>query len=478
MALRAPAAACLILVLLLVPASHASGATGAQPGGPRPHIVLFMADDYTWHDSGPYGAKDVRTPNLDRLAGESMRFDAAFAPSPTCTPSRSSIYTGLYPFRSGAHANHSLVNEGVRTLPHYMKDLGYRVVIAGKTHIGPRELFPFEYLAGSNVMPAGKNHVLWTDLDTAAVEKLLASHDRDARPLCLVACSHSPHVYWPENAGYYPAQVALPPYLLDTPQTREQRCRYYTDVTWMDRQVGEVLAALSKHGYADNTLFVCTADQGAQWPFAKWDLYDAGIRSPLLVRWPGRVRPGSVTSAMVSLIDLLPTFIEAAGGAAPDTLDARSFVPVLLGKSDRHREEVFASHTGDGRMNRSPSRCARTAKYKYILNLAPHERFKTHISDGQNVDGLAYWNSWLRLAETDANAAKHLARFHRRPAEELYDVAKDPYEQHNLAADPAHAEALATLREKLKQWRLQQGEDLAKVPMPEDARKGNVPYAK
>src|SRR5215213_6371773 len=317
MPLRVPAPACLALVLSMMPASRSAAATGAASVSARPHVVLFMADDFTWHDSGPYGAKDVRTPNLDRLARASMRFDAAFAPSPTCTPSRSAIYTGLYPFRNGAHANHSLINDGLRTLPHYMKDLGYRVVLAGKTHVGPREAFPFEYLEGSNVMPPGKDHVLWTDLDTGAVEKLLREHDRAARPLCLVVCSHSPHVYWPENEGYDPAKVSLPPYLLDTPETRGQRCRYYTDVTWMDRQVGEVLAALSQHGYADDTLFVYTADQGAQWPFAKWDLYDAGVRSPLLVRWPGKVRAGSDTSAMVSLIDLLPTFIEAAGDAAP-----------------------------------------------------------------------------------------------------------------------------------------------------------------
>src|SRR5829696_6397320 len=94
----------------------------------RPHVVLFMADDHTWHDCGPYGAAAVRTPNLDRLAREGMRFDLAFAPSPTCTPSRSAIYTGLFPFRNGAHANHCLVKDGLRTLPHYMKDLGYRVV--------------------------------------------------------------------------------------------------------------------------------------------------------------------------------------------------------------------------------------------------------------------------------------------------------------------------------------------------------------
>ena len=450
----------------------------SAPAADRPHVVLFISDDHSWHDSGPYGAKDVRTPNLDKLARESMRFDLAFAASPTCTPSRSAIYTGLYPFRNGAHANHSVVRAGVRTWPTYFKDLGYRVVLAGKTHIGPRASFPFEYLAGSNVMPPGKNHVLWTDLDTGAVERLLAKHDRVKQPLCLIVCSHSPHVYWPENDGYDAPKISLPPYLLDTPQTRERRCRYYTDVSWMDRQVGEVDEALRRHGYAGDTLFACTADQGAQWPFAKWNLYDAGIRAPLLVRWPGKVAAGSSSRALVSHVDLLPTMLEAAGGKAPETIDGRSFLPVLTGKSDRHRDAVFASHTGDGQMNRSPMRCVRTGRYKLIVNLAPQAVYKTHISEGAGPDGTDYWNSWLALAEKDAAAAAVIRRYRHRPAEELFDVERDPYEQTNLAGDARHEPVLTELRESLRRWRVEQGEDLAVVPMPEDAVRGDVPYAK
>ncbi len=440
----------------------------------RPHVVLFIADDHTWQDCGPYGASDIRTPHLDRLAEEGMRFDLAFAATPTCSPSRSAIYTGLYPFRNGAHANHSLVRDGLKSLPHYMGELGYRVVIAGKTHIGPRPVFPFEYLENSNVMPPGKNHVLWTDLNTRAVDRLLAGHDR-SRPLCLVVCSHSPHVYWPENDGYDPLGIKLPPYLLNTPQTRATRCQYYTDVTWMDKQVGQVRAALKTHGYADRTLFMYTADQGAQWPFAKWNLYDAGIRAPLLVHWPGRVPPGSTTRAMVSLIDLLPTMIEAAGGTPPPDIDGRSFLPVLLGRKGQAREEVFASHTGDKGMNQAPMRCIRTERYKYIVNLAPQIPYTTHITKGS--EPAAYWASWLRLAEKDAKAAALVERHNHRPAEELYDLQADPYELKNLAADPAHAELLAKLREKVRQWRVQQGEDLSKVPMPDDARFGPLRYA-
>lgn len=445
------------------------------PPPPRPHIVLFMADDHTWYDCGPYGATDVRTPNLDRLAGQSLRFELAFAASPTCTPSRSALYTGLFPFRNGAHANHSLIHEQVKTLPEYLKEIGYRVVIAGKTHVGPRARFPFEYLEGSNVMPAGRNHVLWTDLNTDAIDQLLACHDA-RRPLCLVVCSHSPHVYWPENDGYDPARITLPPCLVDTPETRQARCRYYTDVTWMDRQLGQVMAALDQHGYAGQTLLICTADQGAQWPFAKWTLYDAGIRVPLLVRWPGAVRAGS-TRALVSLVDLVPTFAEAGGGAPRSDLDGRSLLPVLLGKTDRHREEIFAAHTGDRKMNRWPMRCVRTARHKYILNLAPGGSFTTHISRGVAADGQDYWASWVRRAASDPAAGQTVRRYEHRPPEELYDLDQDPFEQKNLASDPTHATTLADLRERLKRWRLQQGEDLTKVPMPEDARTGEIRYA-
>ena len=451
--------------------AHAAAATPAT----KPNIVLFIADDCTWRDIGPYGATDVRTPNLDKLATESMKFDLAFAASPTCTASRSALYTGLYPFRNGAHANHSLIKDGIKTLPVYFKELGYRVVIAGKTHIGPRPEFPFEYLENSNIMPPGKHELLWTDLNTAAIDQMLASHDH-ATPLCLIVCAHSPHVFWMENDGYDPSAIKLPPYFVDTPRTRAMRCRYYTDVSWMDKQVGEVRTSLAKHEFAESTLFLFTADQGAQWPFEKWMLYDAGIRTPLLAAWPGKIKPGTHTPAMISLIDLLPTMLEAAGGNPPTDIDARSFLPVLLGQSDHHRDEIYASHTGDGQMNRAPMRCIRTAKFEYIVNLAPEIPFTTHISKGGGEK--EYFNSWIEKAKHDPAAAALVQRYQRLPPEELYDVQADPFQMKNLAADPAYAKTLQELREKVKSWRVQQGEDVTKPPaMPEDARHGELRYA-
>jgi N-sulfoglucosamine sulfohydrolase len=448
-------------------ARHKTGPVG------RPDIVLFIADDLTCNDIGPYGGVDARTPRLDRLAQQSLRFDNAFAASPTCTPSRSALYTGLFPVRNGAHANHSRINDGVETLPAYLAKLGYRTVLAGKTHIGPRPQFPFEYLKNSNVRPPSVNNVLLTDLGVDAIDELLKTHDR-SQPLCLIVAAHSSHVIWKKNETHDPQAINIPPHLHDTPELRETRVDYYTDVTQLDTEVGQILDSMQRHGYAD-VLFMFTADQGAQFPFEKWNLYDAGIKVPLLVRWPGRVGPDTTTDALVSLVDLLPTMFAAAGETPPAGIDGRSFLEVLEGKSDDARDAIFAAHTGDLEMNQAPMRTIRTKQLKYIENLAPEIPFTTHISRGEGAE--KYWKYWVARSATDPAAAAVVDRYEHRPAEELYDVAADPYELHNLADNPAYAQQKAQLRERLHQWRKEQGEDLSKALMPKDAKRGRFPYA-
>lgn len=447
---------------------------GGEPGrveGRRgaPNIVLFIADDLGATDIEPYGNPVVRTPNLKRLAGESLRFTQAFAASPTCSPSRSALYTGLMPFRNGAHGNHTGVKEGTRSIAHYFQALGYRVALAGKLHVGPHEVFPFELVPETNVPEPGYEGkgVLYTDLNVAAVDAWLAGLPED-QPFLLIVADHSPHVVWPEHPEYDPAAVDVPLTHIDTPELRRARARYYTDVTKMDRNVGLLLESLERRGFGGNTLVVFTADQGPQWPFAKWSLYDAGIQVPLVVRWPGRVRPGASTEALVSHVDLLPTLVEVAGGKAPEGIDGRSFLPVLLGRADRHREVVFATHTGDGAMNRSPARMLRTERYKYILNLAPDTLYTTHMD---RVKAEGYWDSWLERAREDGRAAAVLRRYHHRPPEELYDVVADPYEQHNLAADPRYAGRVREFRQRLARWRAEQGDaETGPGPLPVTAR--------
>lgn len=430
----------------------------AQPRGPN--IVLFIGDDLGVGDIAPYGNAVVRTPNLTELAGESLRFTRAFAASPTCSPSRSAIFTGLMPFRNGAHANHTGIREGTLSLPHYLGGLGYRVALAGKLHVGPRDVLPFELIEGTNVPEPGKagEGVLWTDLHMPPVDRWLAERSA-AEPFMLVVADHSPHVIWPENADYDPAAVDVPSTHIDTPAYRASRARYYSDVTKMDANVGLLMESLARHGLAENTIFVFIADQGPQLAFGKWGLYDAGIQSPLLVRWPGRVAPGASTEALVSLVDLLPTFLEAAGGQAPEGIDGRSFLPVLEGRATTHHDEVFASHTGDNLMNRTPMRMLRTDRYKYILNLAPEVLYTTHMDLATDHDGgREYWPSWRAASFREVHAASVLWRYHNRPAEELYDLEADPSEVRNLAADPAYTRLLDSFRTRLADWRAEQGD--------------------
>jgi len=414
----------------------------------KPNMILLLSDDHGILDSGCYGSKVVRTPNIDRLAGEGMRFRRAFTGTAMCTPSRSMLYTGLFPHRNGAHRNHSAIRAGVKTLPQYVSELGYRVALAGKKHIKPIKSFPFEFL---------KLNELGEYLREVGTE-----------PFCLVIATHDPHGPYkklPPGKGYDPSGVNIPPYLVDTPETRQIIADYYNSVADLDRQVGVYLDLLRKRGLEENTLFIYASDNGTGFPFAKWTLYDAGLNLPFIARWPGRIKPGVVTDAMISFVDVLPTFMEVAGGTAPKTLDGRSFLSVVEGKKIAHRDLIFGTHTTRGIISGSefPIRCVRTKTHKYIRNLKPSGTFTNILTHGRSKKkggAAAFWKSWLRLADRDSFAAERVKLYQHRPAEELYDLRTDPFELKNIAGDPSQKELLATLRDELKKWMKQQGDPL------------------
>jgi uncharacterized sulfatase len=385
------------------------------------------------------------------------------------------------PFRHGAHGNHSGVKDNTRSLVHYMQAAGYKVAIAGKLHVGPEKVFSFERIARTNVPEPGfeAKPGLNYDLSMEPVDRWLSDQNKD-QPFLLIVADHSPHVVWPATSSYDPEKVEVPSNHVDTDETRKSRARYYEDISKMDRNVGHLLQSLEEHDLFRNTMMVFTADQGPQWAFAKWSLYEDGIRVPLMIRWPQEVKSAVNTTAMISQVDLLPTFLEVAGGTAPADIDGKSFLRILKGASNSHRDVVFASHTGDGMMNRSPSRMLRTARYKYILNLAPENVYHTHIDKAKDHDGgREYWNSWIEKAKTDKRAAAVLERYHNHPAEELYDLEADPGELRNLAADKRHAALMARYRNELAAWRQSQGdsetgpEKLEHAP----ARRGKGPVA-
>ncbi len=416
-----------------------------------PDMLVFLTDDLSLRDVSCYGSPDVRTPNMDRLAAAGMRFDLAFVASPACAPSRAALLTGLMPARNGAESNHTYPHA-----PYYpgfiglFQKMGYEVVSFGKISHGRLE---------------HKQRWNWDHLerhyDAETVRAFLESRD-PAQPLLLMVGTPDPHVPWTEDISGVGEALVLPPFLVDTEETRQYRRQYYADVMKADAAFGAIYDLFLEYsGEASPVLF--SSDHGAQWPGGKWTLYDEGTRVPLMIAWPGRIEPGSVSEAMVSWVDLLPTLLDLAGGELPSEIDGNSFAEVLEGERAHHRDEVFTTHTGDSNRNLSPMRAVRTERFKYIRNFYPQHLYTTHIDHLRKVNAGAYWTSWEEAAREDPAAASLVLRYYLKPAEEFYDLEKDPEELNNLAGDPRYRVHIHRMREQLGAWMVEQGDTLRVV---------------
>jgi uncharacterized sulfatase len=407
-----------------------------------PDIVVFLSDDHTVRDSSVYGSPDIITPNMARLAKDGMTFDCAYVASPSCAPSRAALLTGLYPANNGAEANHSRPGAAIKKLPAYLKELGYEVVSFGKVgHYKQTSEYGFDL---------ARHFGYHEDIAIPKAIEWLRSRQSD-KPLCLFVGTNWPHVPWPDDiSGIDPKSLKIPPNHVDNPVTRRWRARYIAAIRKMDDELGQVHDTAREILGAD-TFILHTSDHGAQWPFGKWNLYQDGIHTPLIVSWPGTIKPGSRTQAMVSWIDILPTLVEAAGGKTPENIDGRSFLPVLRGEKDAHRDAIFTTHSGDGDNNVYPIRSVVTADgWKYIRNLHPEFRYTSHVTNSPADSG--YWKSWLSTAEKRPAAARKVRAYQQRPAEEIYQLEADLWEASNLVDDPSHAARAADLRKRLDQW--------------------------
>ncbi len=411
----------------------------------KPNLLFIIADDCTFRDIGCYGGQ-AHTPNIDRLASEGMRMTHCFQTAPMCSPTRHNIYTGQYPVKTGAYPNHTQTYAHVKNITDYLKPLGYRVALSGKTHIGPRDRFVFEY--------SGKQN----NPDMQAVDQLMSECAESQTPFCLFACSNEPHSPWDKGdaSRYPPDQVQLPPYLADTPEMRDAFSRYLAEISYYDDQVGQLLALLTKHQLAESTLVMVVSEQGNSFPFAKWTCYDNGLQSAMIVRWPGHVQPGSVSDAMVEYVDVTPTFVDIAGGELAPELDGKSMVDLLEGKVQEHKQYVYGVMTTHGIINGNdsyPIRSIRSRQYKLILNLNHNQPFTNACTSSREFE------SFRRAAESgNLHARQVVERYQHRPAIELYDVVADPLEQTNLAESPGYQQTIRELTQQLHQWMESQGD--------------------
>ncbi|MEL6898864.1 MAG: sulfatase, partial [Planctomycetota bacterium] len=381
-----------------------------------------------------------------------MRMTHCFQAAPMCSPTRHCIYTGLYPVRSGAYPNHTFALPKVKSIAHDLKPLGYRVALSGKRHISPQSVFPFEYSSKAN------------NPDMDAIDRFLSDAKSNDEPYCLIACSNEPHTPWNRgNASQYPpAEVRLPPYVVDTPKVREDWSKYLAEITYFDHQVGQILEMIDKHDDRDNTLVMVVSEQGNSMPFAKWTCYDNGLQSAMITRWPGHIPANSQSDAIVEYVDILPTLVQAAGGQPVHPIDGRSFLDVLRGKSTQHKQYTYGLMTTRGINQGSdayPIRSIRSDRYRLIWNLNYKQSFQNTLMFSP------VYLSIKQRAKSDTTASYWVERYRKRPEFELFDVVEDPMNLHDLSEDPNLQTVKANLLEHLKSWMKQQGDQGMKTEL-------------
>ncbi|NNC88529.1 MAG: sulfatase [Akkermansiaceae bacterium] len=442
-----------------IPAAALAAERSGEGRPPAPNVLIIMADDCTYNDLPLYGGENARTPHIDALAAQGMTFNRVYLAEAMCQPCRAELFSGQYPMRNGCAWNHSASRPGVRSLPQHLAPLGYRVGLAGKVHVKPKQAFPFEMIRGFDkncVRNPTQPHQL------AGVGEFM-TRDKE-KPFCLVVALVEPHVPWVmgDASQYPPRKIKLPPNLADTRRTREEYSAYLAEITYMDGQVGEILAALDETGLAKDTLVLFTSEQGSQFPGCKWTTWDTGVHTALIARWPGKVNAGGRTDAVVQYADVAPTLVELAGGdPATHPYDGSSFAPVLRGEKNRHREYAYGIHNNIPEGPPYPTRTVTDGEWRYIRNLLPGNLYiEKHLMGKQGAGDLnnPYWSTWVGEAWQEPRTYELVMRYQRRPKEQLYHTARDPYELENLAGDPGHAAIKEKLSAELDRWMKQQGD--------------------
>ncbi|WP_430505754.1 sulfatase family protein [Haloparvum sp. PAK95] len=447
----------------------------------RSNVVLVHCHDLGQH-LGCYGA-DVESPNLDELAGDGVRMENSFCTAPHCSPSRSSMMTGAYPHENGlmglAHMGWELDDDWM-TLPKYLQEAGYSTHLLGFQHEVPEnpERLGYDHVDTDTKRALELVDVVEEFFDSAADDAAGDAADdavdgNPEEPFFVSIGLEEPHRpfrrdYLPEEIydGPDPETVSLDdfPYLPDEPGVREDAANLQSLIAeTLDPAVGKYRDALEEAGLAEDTLFVFTTDHGLAMPRAKGTCYDPGIETALLFHQPGVVEGGAVHDELVSNVDLMPTLLDLLGLEPPTDVAGRSFAPLLRGETYEPRERIFGEMTWHDRYN--PIRTIRTERFKYVRNFSVLPKVFVPMD----------------VTPTPAGRAVHEEFYvEQRPAEELYDLERDPNELENLASDRApfetageasdpdseYVDTLERLRDELREWMEATEDPLLDGPVP------------
>jgi arylsulfatase A-like enzyme len=406
----------------------------------KPNIILFITHDqgqFLGCYNSPQTPNSLNTPNLDKLAKDGVRFTNHFCTAPQCSPSRGSIQTSLYPHQNGLMG---LANQGWnlpitnKTLPMYMKELGYTTHLVGLQH---ETNFP-ETLGYDTMSKRTKDYKYNINKIENDFLQFIETHKNDEQPFYAnfgTIETHRPFRAWADPVS--PDDVLVPPFLPDHEMIREDLGEFYATIEKVDLLIGEIIDMINISKLSEKTLFIYTTDHGSAFPRSKCTLYDPGIKTLLLMNMPSSelFSGGKVYNQMLSNIDLLPTLVELAGGKPPSNIEGKSIMPMLKGKINDFRTEIFAEKTFHELYD--PIRCIRTKRYKMIYNFEPLETLYQIPID--------------ILKDFSGQYMKDIYN-HPRVTEELYDLENDPNEVINLAKHPDFEQVLDTMKKALFDW--------------------------
>jgi len=431
----------------------------------RPNMILFIADDVSWNDYGCYGNTAARTPNIDQLAATGIRFDNAYLTASSCSPSRCSIITGRYPHNNGHAAElHRSLPWHLKKFPSILREAGYFTALAGKDHM-PQDpapageeahLNPWERQTASKNKKNSGGHADWVRV----------IHERPKnKPFFCWFASYDAHRGWDAdkqwNAAAYgpmhkPADVIVPPFLVDDEATRKDLASYYNEITRFDYFIGEVIKELQAQNVLDNTLLFIMADNGRPFPRAKTRLHDSGMRTALVAHWPrGIARPGAVCRSLVSAIDLAPTYLAAAGAKAPESFQGVSLLPLLADPEKTVRSMTFSEHNWHD--YEAFGRAVRNDGFLYIINERPVLPWQ---GPADSVSSPSHHSLQVKRDAGELTAAQADVFLAPRPTEELYKYEADRNQLINLAFNPEYAEVKTRMKKLMTQWQKDTGDSV------------------
>ncbi|MGI6455236.1 MAG: sulfatase [bacterium] len=425
-----------------------SGIQFAQAQQKRPNVLWIFAEDFS-PELACYGNQLVHTPNLDRLADEGVRFTRAYATCPVCSPARSAIHTGMYQTSIGAHNHRSHRSDGYQ-LPEYIPFISDEFRKAGYFTANIKKITP--QLEGTG--KTDYNYLKNKPFDGNSWEQL-----KDNQPFFAEINFPETHRSFTRSKEHPtdPDAIELPPYYPDHPVVREDFAAYYDSINLLDEKVGVVLRKLEEDGLADNTIVIFMGDHGRAMPRGKQFLYEAGIRIPLIIRFPDRQNAGTVSDALVSSLDVTATSLYLAGIPVPEIMQGQP----IFDPSVPDREYIFAARDRcDETVDRI--RCVVSRDFKYIRNFYP-ERPWTQLNRYKETSYPIL--RVMRKLKEEGKLTPQQALFmaDSRPPEELYDLRNDPHELNNLARQPASQEKIAHFRQVLLDWMINT-HDLGAIP--------------